>query len=285
MKFIRICLLFVIFTLFALAVTKRSRTHSRSMVSNSVSSSSTSYSETNNKGSIFYLDRHEPYCSRGAITYFKLERRNRDSDDVRYRNTCVNSDAINIGKISNGSTGYNTTSGKLSINYLDRHNVMCEAGTVLRSFRMVRKPSDNSKIRYNYTCVAANTLCCKTYTTGKSDMADKSAYYLDRQGVGKENVRDWAMRRFKLNSSYKPDRISYTYEMCKLRDEDAYKASTQAKANLAILQNSMNVANRELELKKNEFEAAQQRQKTLMIEVSKGEALVATSEKHSGLEC
>jgi len=253
------------------------------MAMNTVTTSKTNYSETDGKGNIFYMDRHEPFCAKGAISFFKLDRKS-GTDQVQYRNSCINSDAI-TGTVKNENTAYNVTSGTKSVNFFDRHDVSCAAGTVLRSFRLARKSGDITKVRYNYSCVTADTLCCKTYQTTPTDMGNRSAYYLDRQSVGKEGSKDWAMRRFQLHSKYSPDRLYYTYEMCKLNDMDAVKAVEQANLTLKANQKGMLETAQALEAAKAAYDALQAKMKQMEILVAKSQGLLTVSQAAPGLTC
>lgn len=233
MKFVSIFVALVAFCLFVGTIS----------VPNSISAHNTSFQDTDG-GKIFYLDRHTALCSSGAMTYFTLERKNRDSDYVRWANTCVISDAI-TGSTTTKETPFNKTNtawwgANKSINYLDRHNVMCADDSVLKSFKIDRNPNKKSEIRYVYKCVAANYVCCKSHTTAAQDEGSRSVVYLDRQKVGKINSKKYAMKGFKANSAN--NKMSYTYEMCKLTDMDAIKAVEQAKKNLEDIKDQYQAA-------------------------------------------
>ena len=280
MKFIKICVLVLFFTLFALAMTKRSR-RTHTSIANIPYATSTSFQSTDGIGNIYYLDRHEPTCSNGAMTYFRLQR---SSNNVSYSVNCIRSEAIGY-TVNNYFTGYNGTNGAKSVNYLDRHDVTCPNGQVLRSFRLTRQPSNNSNVRYDFSCVNAEILCCKSYTNGPTDMGNRSAFYLDRQPVGQQNTTNFAMRRFKLNTSYGPDRLFFLYEMCKLKDMDAARAVEQNQLNLKSNQVALQNANTELELAKSAFNAAQARVTALTAKVAQSKTDLTASQNNPGLSC
>jgi len=255
------------------------------MTINTISSTHTNWSETDGFGNIFYLDRHEPSCPSGAMSNFQLHRKVGDADKVSYSALCIKSDAI-TGKVTNENTAWAKTDGTKSVHYLDRHDVSCAAGTVLRSFKLARKSGENTKVRYDYSCVTADTLCCKSYTTTQTSAGNRSAYYLDRQSVGKDvQVKDWAMRRFQLHSKNSPDILYYTYEMCKLNDMDAVKAVEQANLTLKANQKGMLETAQALEAAKAAYDALQAKMKQMEILVAKSQGLLTVSQAAPGLTC
>merc|ERR1712032_1386624 len=179
-------------------------------------------------GHIYYMDRQKPDCQAGsAMSYFYLERNGVNRDQIRYDFTCLNSGNIN-GHVQDKHTNWGPVDGGHSVNYLDKHNVDCPKDTLIQSFRVERS---GSKIRYSYKCAPAKILCCKSFTNNKTDMGNKSTFYLDRQPVGKRNSKNYAFKQFWLRSSYSPDRIWYQYEMCKVTDEEAENAVKLAQTN------------------------------------------------------
>jgi hypothetical protein len=200
-------------------------------------------------GDIVYLDRQRPSCPAGsAMSYFYLDRSGSNRDNVRYEFTCLSSGNVQSTGITNKTTSYNSTSGKKSVNYLDRHNVNCPTGTLLKSFKLQRS---GSKIRYAYSCTPAKTLCCKNVSTGKTDMGNKSFFYLDRQrSVGVEGSNKWAMKGFRLQSNYSPDKIYYKYELCQVTDEAAELALKQTKERYDAALTNMQALELELLAKK-----------------------------------
>jgi len=142
----------------------------------------------------------------------------------------------------NENTAYAATSGAKSVNYLDRQNVNCPSGYVLNSFNLNRNPKDMSQVRYSFTCVKAQTLCCTKYSSSKTDMGNRSIFYLDRQQTGFLNSMQTVLKGFHLKSKYSPDQIWYDFEMCKLKDMDAAKALEQAEQNVTNLKNQLNSA-------------------------------------------
>jgi hypothetical protein len=136
------------------------------------------------------------------------------------------------------STPYNGTNGWKSVNYLDRHNVVCPAGEVLRQFKLTRNSKDNSQVRYDYTCVKAETLCCKSYTGSKQNSEDQRTYYLDRHTVGDSaKGTTQVLQQFKLfATSSGTNQLWYTWTLCKLKDMDAQIAFNTSKASVVSAQ-------------------------------------------------
>jgi len=279
--------------LFALTVTKKSGSRSKTNGPNKVTASLTRYQESDGNGNIFYLDRHQPSCAQGAMTSFILERKNRNSDNVRYANTCVNSSAI-TGKKQVRYTNFNATDGAKSVQFLDRHNVNCPAGTLIQNFRLQRKSGDNKKIRYQYTCVSAETLCCKSYTNGATDAGDFQIFYLDRQRIGHQNNKNWGLNQFKLSVKYGPknmwgnpkdNKIYYSYEMCKLKDMDAQAAVEQSKKILKASEDELAKAATELEAAKNALVAAQAKIQQLTLAKANADNKLQSAQAAPGLTC
>merc|ERR1740117_2666777 len=129
-------------------------------------------------------------------------------------------------------TNYNATNGDHSVNFLDRHAMACPANNVLRNFKVERNPSKMDHIRYKYTCVAANVLCCKKSSSSKQAMGNKSSFYLDRQQIGNHKSTNTAFSALRLRSSYGPDLMWYDYSMCELMDMDAHAAMQAGQAQL-----------------------------------------------------
>ena len=191
-----------------------------------------------NGGRIAYLDRQRPTCVSGsAMSYFYLDRNGSSRDYARYEVSCLGSANINK-KTRPGVTSWNDTSGSKAVNYLDRHKVSCPTGSLLKSFKLERQ---GSRIRYVYYCSTAKTLCCKTFQNKKTDLGNKSFFYLDRQPVGKLNSKTMALKGFRLHTS--GNSIFYIYQMCQVSDEAAEQALVdsrmkldEATANLQTLQ-------------------------------------------------
>ena len=134
---------------------------------------------------------------------------------------------ISTKKTRAGVTSWNDTSGSKAVNYLDRHKVSCPTGSLLKSFKLQRI---NSRIRYVYYCATAKTLCCKTFQNKKTDLGNKSFFYLDRQPVGKLSSKTMALKGFRLHTS--GNTIFYIYQMCQVSDEAAEKALIETRMKL-----------------------------------------------------
>jgi len=219
----------VFLTLAIAAFAKKTHTHRRAHTSAPATfyANSNTY-QTSAGGNVFYLDRNLCSCNRGAIAYFQM---NRSNDNLRYYTTCPITSAI-TGPEMIKFTNYNATNGDHSVNFLDRHAMACPANHVLRNFKVERNPSKMDHIRYKYTCVAANVLCCKKSSSSKQAMGNKSTFYLDRQQIGNHKSKNTAFSALRLRSSYGPDMMWYDYSMCELMDMDAHAAMQAGQAQL-----------------------------------------------------
>ena len=228
MKLITIISICLFFTLFVSTYTRR-RVHRRTSAPNTFYDSYTGWNQADGgTGSIYYLDRQNANCSSGAMSYFQLLR---SGNNIRYYLSCLKSSAIS-DSATEKYTGFNATSGKKCVNYLDRHNVVCPNGSVISGFKLERNPSNTSQIRYRYYCKPAQTVCCNSFHSSKQDMGDKSIWYLDRQHIGMNDSKTHAMQQFRLRTSYNPDQMWYDYTMCKLMDLDAVQAVKTVEATL-----------------------------------------------------
>jgi len=255
MKFNRIFVSLIVLTL---AIATMARTHTRNHFH--TSAPMTFYTVTNSYqtsagGNIFYLDRNLCSCNKGAIGYFQIQR---SGDNLRYYTTCPKGSAI-TGPEMIKYTNYNATNGDKSVNFLDRHNMSCPANHVLRNFKLERNPSNMSNIRYKYTCVAANVLCCKKATSSPQAMGDKTTFYLDRQQIGDHKGKNKAFSQLRLRTKYGPDQMWYEYKMCELMDMDAHAAMQQAESQLRSSNHGLIAAGKEQAAAK-EAQAAIQKQ-------------------------
>jgi len=290
MKFISIFALIICASIFASAISSpaKATTHY------------TNFQESNG-GEIFYLDRHAPLCKGGAISSFRLQRQG--GDEMRYMYSCIHSEAIG-GQTIHKQTNFGAGGGNYKEpNYLDKHNIECPAGTVLKYFRQGR---DGNNINYKYQCVKANILCCKNLATVENEMGDQ-IFYIDRHHPGAWMSKSYAMQRVKLDSGYSPNRvIKYSYRMCKLRDMDAARAVEQNKYNLQTQQNDLQAASDKLEQSTQNIQqiqkqlaeitaklntaqeilnADQQAVEALHTSVQEAQNLLTTSEADPGLRC
>ena len=211
-------------------------------------------------GNILFLDRQAPSCAvsnqGSAMSYFYLERSANGGDSLRYEFSCIQSGSIGT-VASTKSTASNATNGgsdNKSVNFLDRHHVNCPSGKVLRNFGLKRV--GNSNIKYEYSCVAATTLCCKTINTTKNEMGNKSSFYLDRQHVGTLSSKKFAIKGFQLKSVYSPkEQIWYTYEICQIEDNQARQELTAITASLVNAKEELQIAEHDLEQSKSKKNA------------------------------
>lgn len=97
----------------------------------------------NDRGYVFYLDRHHVDCGNNALLGFKLVRPT--DSKIAYDYTCG---SLPMKNIRSEKTAANTDGGG-GIIYLDRHDVNCGSDALL-GFRLYR-PSPGM-IAYEYTC-------------------------------------------------------------------------------------------------------------------------------------
>jgi hypothetical protein len=198
-----------IICILALASSKRSRSKGDIESDSSV----TSYGSAGS-GNVIYLDKHDVRCGSGRVlTSFKL---NRTGNNIRYQRSCLKHPGVK-SQTMNKETSWNLHNGSGgSTNYLDRHHVDCPTGFAIQRFQL---KTSGSKIRYEYTCVAASLKNCNKVQTGKTDAGSSyENYYLDRQNVSVPR-NNQAMTGFRLlahykkNPWYKKDTQSYSYEI------------------------------------------------------------------------
>ena len=109
-------------------------------------------------------------------------------------------------------------------------------------------------------------------------MGNKSFFYLDRQrSVGVSGSGKWAMKGFRLQSSYSPNKIWYKYELCQVSDEAAELAlkETQKRYDDALT----NLQTLELELL-----AAKSKSEELESKLNKGQEELLTARANPGLK-
>lgn len=232
------------------------------------------------KGSIYYLDRQNVDCPNGsAMSWFHYERKPSDTGMIRYNYNCVESKAINTSKASSKSTPYNSveekSDGKYAMNYLDRHNVVCPAGTAINKFRQGRS---GNKINIKYECVAVETVCCKSFTGAAQSAGNQNTYYLDRQNVGDNSVAtNMVMTQYKAFASYSPSKLWYTWTMCQLVDVDARAALKAAQDLHATNQAAVATAQAELKVAQDKLHAAE-------AELNKSTPLLQSAHDAEGLK-
>merc|ERR1719446_1005225 len=79
---------------------------------------------------------------------FKVVRTGCSGDDMKYEYECA---TVATTGTATRSTGCNQMHGK-ELQYLDRHNVQCEAGEVMASFKVVRTGCSGDDMKYEYEC-------------------------------------------------------------------------------------------------------------------------------------
>ena len=100
--------------------------------------------------------------------------------------------------------------------FLDRHNVQCPAGSAIAQFKLNAKDNGN-RISYSYNCIKPaieNKMTCYDKSTSPS-IANGFGFnteYLDRQNVkcGDNEV----MQRFRMASNMAANSLLYEYKCC-----------------------------------------------------------------------
>ncbi len=167
-----------------------------------------------------FLDRHNVVCLPNAISGFKLER---NEEQMRYIYNCAQGvtwepvvDAVTGSFVS--STAENDGGGG-RMEYLDRHNVECPAGTAIAQFKLNSK-NDANQISYSYNCIAPavqNKMVCHDKSTSPT-IADGFGFkteYLDRQLVKCEDNQ--VMQRFQMVSNMAANSLLYEYRCCNVQ--------------------------------------------------------------------
>lgn len=203
MKFVKSTLIAItILCILSLATSRtnsksKSKNKSKSLLSRLINLNSASTSEGN--GNVTSLTGQDVSCPTGsALNRFRLRRQ--PGSKYRYEFTCVSMPGIDTTQIQK-YTAWNSHNGSGgSTNYLDRHHVLCDNGTVIQQFKL---ESSGSNIRYAFKCVKAITSSCYakegTWTQGGKGY---STVYLDRQNVECASQTTQALQGFRLFAKY-----------------------------------------------------------------------------------
>jgi hypothetical protein len=172
------------------------------------------------QGSIFYLDRHNLECGPNSfIGGFKLERWN---GKIRYRYSCIESDADNLGDCYDDYTPLNDVihwDDRHTAHWLDRHDVKCRDGYGLKKFQMQR---GGDRVRYAYKCCSGATNCFDMQTPPQ-DQGTHETVFFDRLIVAPGTNR--ILSSFKLETL--PDnKWRYNYRSCQIPGNLKVKADT-----------------------------------------------------------
>ena len=210
MKFIKFLILSFIYFELILQCTclkeKAKTTHQEEVVLSFIKSDRFTPFNDDGRGSIFYLDRHNVDCgNNAAINRFTVQRQG--GNRVRYAYKCVTTKNISSTCV-NKQTNPNESAGndRSSLDYLDRHQLTCDPGHVLKSFKLGRK--GGREIFYQYTCCQAKLAKSFVEKTGESDKGNMSIIYLDRQTV---DARDYnVISSLKFNTHNGRNHYVYT---------------------------------------------------------------------------
>lgn len=295
MKFLRntILQILIITTLLSLITSLNSKkNNSKSKTSHpNTLKSITTRSKTSN-GKITDLGSHNLSCSSAsALSFFVLNHRLQADtrgfggykiEKHEYTYNCLKSQAIS-GKKSDETqhyTPYGTynkfITSNFSVNYLDKHAVMCGAGEVLTGFHLT-EDHGKKNVRYDYKCTKAQTLCCKDHTNNATSMEGRKTFTLQHQKVGSRTTKTHVLKGFKLWSNHDNEEIWYKYRICKLKDMDAEKKVEEMRKN-------HDAANANLALASADYENMMRRVEEARKKVADLEAEYTVAKGHEGLE-
>jgi hypothetical protein len=104
------------------------------------------------EGNYMYLDRQNVDCETRPISEFKLERHSENK--VKYAYKCSTLD--HTGECRDVQTPMTDETGGNTYN-LDRHDVKCEPGEAMTSFKLIRNALEDrvmygEKVAYSYKC-------------------------------------------------------------------------------------------------------------------------------------
>eukprot|EP00747_Dinoflagellata_sp_TGD_P031070 gnl/TRDRNA2_/TRDRNA2_135053_c0_seq1.p1 gnl/TRDRNA2_/TRDRNA2_135053_c0~~gnl/TRDRNA2_/TRDRNA2_135053_c0_seq1.p1 ORF type:complete len:723 (+),score=125.29 gnl/TRDRNA2_/TRDRNA2_135053_c0_seq1:138-2171(+) len=168
----------------------------------------TGWNELPGNRNIIYLDRHDVSCEAGRVLKgYKLER---NGDQVRYNYKCCTV-PTGLNKEYTRHTSLNSLgSNQYNLVYLDRHEVKCPDGQIMRQFRINPR---SGKFRYTYKCKEATLglTDCEDLKTPSNDYGGNKFEYLDRHHL--ECPGEKYLTQFKL---VRPsgDTISLEYQCC-----------------------------------------------------------------------
>jgi hypothetical protein len=100
----------------------------------------------------WFLDRHEVDCERAPISKFKLNRPSQSLMNYEYKCSTLE----HTGECRNLQTEFSNDGGGSAHN-LDRHDLKCNKGEAMTSFKLIRNPlerrhTEGDRIAYKYTC-------------------------------------------------------------------------------------------------------------------------------------
>lgn len=184
---------------------------------NDVSRSSVNLTKTtplNGKGSnsVYFLDRHNVHCfdNSTVLSSFRLE--NHPNNQMRFHYSCASHPSI-----SNDCSTYYTqwddvANESFSLNYVDRHFLVCGKRAALKGFQMERS---GSRIRFRYGCCKANIESSYIQAETKSDADNFQVDYLDRQFLVARP--DEVISSVRLVSNNGPNQLRFFAEYSRLR--------------------------------------------------------------------
>lgn len=149
-------------------------------------------------GSIFALAQQNVACSDNeALSNFRYIK---GTNLVKYSYKCVKSDSItnNCQIKETIPNAIKDSDPKTSLNYLDRHELDCGTGSVMRGYQLYK--SGDKLIFYKYNCCFAALTECVDFKTDNTEGGEKSIIYLDRQVNITTGANNKVFGKFKMMS-------------------------------------------------------------------------------------
>ena len=158
-----------------------------------------------------------------ALLGFQMESDPSDTNKLRWGYDCYENDAIDLKGEKVLFTEWNETDHKKII-YIDRHEIKCEDGYVLRGFQMERLKSDN--IRFRYNCYPLKSVDCQSgyaVSTGWKQIGETPS------GLKNLHIKSFCdncpLKGFKVKIDYRESFEpkdwfgNYYYDWCIVRDD------------------------------------------------------------------
>lgn len=177
-------------------------------------------SETAYNNSIFDFANIEVDCPIDSVlTYFNYSIKKDEYIKIYYN--CMRITDNILLRISK-STNWNDINSRNQAIYLDRHNVECDDGTVLTSFKLNTNNS-NKQIRYDYECAYIkfkDLLDCDTNDISGSakQLKNHESYNLNDSYAGNNSISRRFLKKFQLISDWNTgsgNKIYFKYKTCR----------------------------------------------------------------------
>jgi hypothetical protein len=150
-------------------------------------------------GDIHYLDRHYIACpGRSVISFWKVHE---SGGNITFEYRCLSGPAV-LGESEWRYTSWNGVASNVrtSIDYLDRHTVICNNDEAINTFTVQRS---GNHIRYAYICMKVKySGHNQSRTTSWTDADRGEMFELRDQYVEPTNYHNQAIYGFRLNVQY-----------------------------------------------------------------------------------